>query len=303
MPARIALDVPRDFEYRNQDCDFDMTGERHGVKYGIVNCIAINADLMFVHRKLADGDLYFVDNRSDRAENLDATFRVDGKAPELWDAATGKTQPASYSIANGRTTVPLRLEPWGTTFVVFREPAKTPSRTLPEPKETVIAEADNALNSNWTVTFQPNRGAPSNANFDRLTSWSDSSDYGIKYFSGSASYAKTIDLPASVFVPGMHLWLDLGDVQNIAEVTINGKPQGIAWKTPFRIDITNALVPGTNQIAIKVTNLWVNRLIGDQQTWSLKKYAFSDFTPYKADSPLLPSGLLGPVHLLSVSAP
>ena len=157
---------------------------------------------MFVHRKLGDGDIYFVDNRNDRAENVDATFRVDGKAPELWDAASGEAQPASYSIANGRTTVPLHLEPYGTTFVVFREPAKSASRTLPEPKETVVAGVDDALNKDWTVNFEPNRGAPETAQFDRLISWSESPDQGVKYFSGSATYSKTIEIPASAFTPG-----------------------------------------------------------------------------------------------------
>ena len=102
-------------------------------------------------------------------------------------------------------------------------------------------------------------------------------------------------------MPGAHLWLDLGDVEDIADVGINGKDLGIVWKTPFKIDVTGALVPGENQIELRVTNLWVNRMIGDQQPWSLKKYAFADFTPYKADSPLLPSGLLGPVRLISVA--
>jgi hypothetical protein len=277
-----ALGVARDFEYTRPEPD---------------------ANLMFVHRKLTDGDLYFVDNRSDRAENVNATFRVEGKAPELWDAASGETQPASYSIASGRTTVPLHLEPYGTTFVVFREPAKTASRTLPEEKETVIAGGDDSLNKDWFVGFAPNRGAPRTAPFDRLISWSESLDLGVRYFSGSATYTKAIVVPASAFSQGAHIWLDLGDVENIAEVFINGKYEGIVWKTPFRIDVTQALLPGSNQIVVKVTNLWVNRMIGDQQPWALRKYAFADFTPYKADSPLLPSGLLGPVRLLSVSAP
>jgi hypothetical protein len=280
--ALAALGVPRDFDYIKPEPD---------------------ANLMFVHRQLGDGDLYFVDNRSDRAEDVNAIFRVNGKAPELWDAASGETQAASYSIAKGRTTVPLHLDPCGTTFVVFRELAKAASRTLAEPKETIVSEVDEALNQNWTVSFQPNRGAPQTAKFDRLISWSESPDSGIKYFSGSATYAKTIEIPASAFTPGAHLWLDLGDVENIAQVTVNGKDQGIVWKTPFRIDVTSALVPGTNQIAVRLTNLWVNRMIGDQQPWALKKYTFSAFTPYKADSPLVLSGLLGPVRLWSVAAP
>ena len=280
--ALTSLSIPRDFEYTRPEPD---------------------SNLMFVHRKLADGEVYFVDNRSDRAENLDATFRVEGKAPELWDAASGETQLASYSIASGRTTVPLHFEPYGTTFVVFREPAKTASRTLPEEKETVVAGADDSLNRGWSVSFEPNRGAPETAQFDRLISWSESADAGVKYFSGSATYTKTIEVPASALSSGTHLWLDLGDVENIADVAVNGKYQGIVWKAPFRIEVTQALVPGSNQIVVQVTNLWVNRMIGDQQPWALKKYAFADFTPYKADSPLLPSGLLGPVRLVSVSAP
>jgi hypothetical protein len=280
--ALAALGLPHDFDYTKPEPD---------------------ANMMFVHRKLGDGDLYFVDNRSGRAEDVNAIFRVDGKVPELWDAASGETHAASYSIANGRTTVPLHLEPYGTTFVVFRELAKAASRTLAEPKETIVSEVDEPLNQNWTVSFQPNRGAPLTAEFDRLISWSESTDSGIRYFSGSATYTKTIEIPASAFTPGAHLWLDLGDVESIADVSVNGKDQGIVWKNPFRIDVTQALVPGSNQIEVRVANLWVNRMIGDQQPWALKKYTFSAFTLYKADSPLLPSGLLGPVRLWSVAAP
>ena len=280
--ALAALGVARDFEYTKPEPD---------------------ANLMFLHRNLADGDVYFVDNHNDRAEDVNAIFRVDGKAPELWDAASGEAQPAAYSIADGRTTVPLHLEPYGTTFVVFREPAKTAVRTLPEESETVVVGGDDSLNKDWAVSFEPNRGAPETARFDRLTSWSESANLGVKYFSGSATYTKTIVVPASAFSSGTHLWLDLGDVENIAEVAVNGKYQGIAWKAPFRVDVTQALVPGNNQIVVQVTNLWVNRMIGDQQPWALKKYSFADFTPYKADSSLLPSGLIGPVRLLSMSAP
>jgi hypothetical protein len=233
---------------------------------------------------------------------VDATFRVEGKTPELWDPATGKTQPASYRIADGRTTVSLDLDPYGTTFVVFRTPAEAATRQLTEPAETAVAGLDDALNQNWHVSFQAGRGAPESAEFDRLTSWSESADAGIKYFSGTATYSKTIDLPASALAPGAHVGLDLGDVRDLAEVAVNGKYLGILWKRPFRIDLTGVLLPGSNQLVIQVTNLWVNRMIGDQQPWAVKKYTFTDFAPYKADSPLLPSGLLGPVRLVSAGA-
>jgi alpha-L-rhamnosidase len=282
-----ALNLPRDFEYNKPEPD---------------------ADLMFLHRKLADGDFYFVDNRMDRAENVDATFRVDGKAPELWDPATGMRQPASYRIADGRTTVPVHFDPYGTTFVVFRNsvPAANSALMLPTPHEVPLESLDHALNFDWHVTFEPNRGAPDHGvGFHRLVSWSSFPEGfadDLRYFSGTATYSKTVDVPTDDFAPGASLWLELGDVENLAEVIVNGKDLGILWKTPFKVDVTGALRPGSNEIRIKVTNLWVNRMIGDQQPWSLKKYAFADFTPYKADSPLLPSGLLGPVHLVSVSA-
>ncbi len=275
------LGVARDFEYTKPESD---------------------TSLMFLHRKLSDGDLYFVDNRADRTVDVDATFRVDGKAPELWDAASGEIEPVSYRIADGRTTVPLHLDPWGTTFVVFRKPVTSPSMDLPKPQERALSGAlDEALNHDWSVHFETGRGAPEAVDFGRLQSWSENANAGVKYFSGTATYSKTMDVPESALAAGAHLWLDLGDVEDLAEVIVNGKDLGILWKTPYKIDVTGALKTGSNQIEIKVTNLWVNRMIGDQQPWALKKYAFAGFMPYKADSPLLPSGLLGPVRLVETA--
>ena len=250
--------------------------------------------LLFVHRKLADGDVYFVENRSDSGQKVDATFRVSGKAPALWYAESGETEPASYTIADGRTTVPLQLEPWGTVFVVFRQPTSSTSRTVPSPVRTELA----TVHGPWAISFPPDWGAPPSITLNALTSWSDSQDDGVKYFSGIGTYAKTIDAPKSWFKRGAHVWIDLGDVKNLAEVTVNGKALGIVWHAPYRVDATSALKPGANQLSIKVTNAWVNRLIGDQQPGA-KKYTFTTVKPYRADSPLQPSGLLGPVTVYS----
>ncbi|HEV2487933.1 MAG TPA: glycosyl hydrolase [Terracidiphilus sp.] len=255
--------------------------------------------LMFLHRKLDDGDIYFVDNRNERSESVDATFRVEGKTPELWDAATGESKPVSYRISDGRTTIPLHLDPFGTAFVVFSTTATATSLQLPATAETQVPGLEDKLNQDWSVSFQLGRGAPEKVTFDRLTSWSDNSIEGVKYFSGTATYSKTVEIPESALAPGAHFWLDLGDVKDVAEVAVNGKYLGILWKTPFKVDLTGVLKPGSNQIVIQVTNLWVNRLIGDQQPYAVKKYTFTDFAPYKADSPLLPSGLLGPVRIIS----
>ena len=120
----------------------------------------------------------------------------------------------------------------------------------------------------------------------------------MKYFSGTGTYTKTIQAPAGWFKSGAQLWLDLGDVKNLAEVSVNGKPLGILWKTPFRVDVTGALKPGANAVEIQVTNLWVNRLIGDQQPGVQKKYTYTTQQFYRESSPLLPSGLLGPVRVV-----
>ena len=250
--------------------------------------------LDFVHRRLADGDIYWISNTNNRPEIVDAIFRVQGKAPEIWHAATGAVEPASYSIAGGRTTVPLRLEPWDAVFVVFRNATTATARTLPVPAETVLASVTGA----WDIAFQAGRGAPAAIKVDALGSWSNSADPGVKYFAGTATYTKTIQAPAEWFKSGARLWLDLGDVKNLAEVSVNGRALGVFWKTPFRVDVTSALKPGANALEIKVTNLWVNRLIGDKQPGATKKYTYTAVEFYGADSPLLPSGLIGPVRVV-----
>jgi len=255
-----------------------------------------NAELLYVHRKLADGDLYWVNNRSDRSENVEAVFRVSGKVPEIWHPETGKSEPASYAIANGRTRVSLKLTPNDAVFVVFQSSATQTTVSLPAPVEKAVMTVDGP----WNVAFEPNRGAGSSASFNQLTSWTQNSDAGIKYFSGTATYTKTINAPANGFSSGSQMWIDLGDVQNMAEVRVNGKSVGTVWKKPFRVDVTNALKAGDNQLEVKVTNLWVNRLIGDQQPGATNKVTYTTMPFYKADSPLLPSGLMGPVAIVSV---
>ena len=257
-----------------------------------------DTNLIFVHRKLADGDLYYVDNRNNRDEQVDATFRVSGKAAELWHAETGSTEPASYTISGGRTTVPLHLGPWGTVFVVFRKPAASDSVVLPKRIETRLV----TLGGPWQINFQPDRGAPPSITVDKLTSWSESTDEGVRYFSGIGTYTKTFDAPQSWFREGARLWIDLGDVKNLAVVSLNGKPLGTVWHAPYRVDLTDALKPGNNELSIQVINAWVNRLIGDMQPGVKTKYTFTTYHPYKATSRLLDSGLLGPVEISSVAS-
>ena len=143
-----------------------------------------DAQLLFVHRRLPRGDIYWVNNRNSRAENVDATFRVQGMAAELWHPDTGKIEPASYRIEGGRTTVTLPLDPIDAVFVVFRKPAVEKSFTKSKKIETLLATLDGA----WDVSFQPDRGAPAKITLDNLSSWSDNTDTGVKYFSGTGTF-------------------------------------------------------------------------------------------------------------------
>jgi hypothetical protein len=256
-----------------------------------------NTELLFVHRRLKNADIYWVNNRNDRIENVTATFRLEGKIPEIWHPETGKIDQISYKIEDGQTKIPLNLEPGDAIFVVFRKKASKVSFEIPLPAEALLAEIEGP----WTVSFQADRGAPAEATFEELTPWNENYDPGVKYFSGTGTYSNTLEAPSGWFQNGTRLYLDLGDVKNLAEVIVNGKSLGIIWKKPFRVDVTGSLKEGNNILEVKVTNLWVNRLIGDQQPDVNIKYTYTTQAFYNADSPLLPSGLLGPVKIISLS--
>ena len=137
-----------------------------------------DAELMFVHRKLAGGDIYFVNNRKPYAEHVNAFFRVAGRTPELWDASSGETRSVSYKTEGKRTVVPLDLDPDGTLFVVFRKPAEALKATIVEPHPKPLPAMHNALNSGWTVDFEPGRGAPERIQLEHLASWSEDARAG-----------------------------------------------------------------------------------------------------------------------------
>jgi hypothetical protein len=256
--------------------------------------LASDAEVLTLHRRTAEADIYFISNQRDRAETLEATFRVAGKAPELWRAEDGLAEPLSYRMTASGVNVPLKLDPNGAVFVVFRRKAAAPAWTAPQVSATSLTTLDGP----WNVTFEPGRGAPAFTTFDTLISWPQSADPGVKYFSGAATYSKTLQAPDSWFAAGRRVVLDLGDVRELAVVSVDGKPVATAWRAPYRVDLTGKLHPGANRLEIKVVNLWVNRLVGDKQPGAAAR-AFAPQSPYKADSPLRPSGLLGPVRVVA----
>ncbi len=254
------------------------------------------ASLSFVHRALPDGDLYFVANLGDADVTTTASFRVNGKAPEIWRADDASISRASYEILDGRTNVPLTLAAHDAVFVMFRMPAPALSYHAPADTITLLQ----SVSGPWQIRFPPDHGAPREATFASLRSWTESDVPGIRYFSGTARYSKSISL-TSVPQRG-RLILDLGRVANVAEVTVNGRSAGFVWKSPYRVDITDYAHKGVNHVEIAVANLWPNRLIGDKQPGVARPIAQAVYSPFNEDSPLLPSGLLGPVRLL-VAAP
>lgn len=253
--------------------------------------------VLFVHRKAGNTEIYWLNNRNDKNDDIVASFRVEGREPEIWDPVSGEISKTSYKMTGARTDVNINLKPSDALFVIFRERTTVRSYTLPEMQEKQIAD----LSGPWDVRFLEGRGAPATARFDKLSDWKDNADQGIKYFSGTASYTRAIDVPDAWMNGNEELVLDLGEVKNLATVVINGKDAGILWKKPFRMNIKTFLHAGSNNIEVKVTNLWVNRLIGDQQPGIKEKYTYTTMQFYKAESPLLSSGLLGPVKLTGLS--
>jgi len=254
------------------------------------------ADLLTLHRRTAEAEIYFVSNQSAERRTLDATFRVEGRAPELWRAETGQGEALSYARADGGMRTRLDLAGHEAAFVVFRKPTALEAWTAPTRAPRTLATLDGP----WRVNFEAKRGAPESATFDTLISWPESTDAGIRYFSGAATYHRTVQIDRAWLKSGRRIELDLGDVKELATVSVNGKPVATAWRAPYRVDITDALKSGKNALAIEVVNLWPNRLIGDKQPGA-KPVAFAPASPYTAKSPLLASGLLGPVRLIGVN--
>ena len=248
--------------------------------------------VLFLHRRLVNGDTYFLTNRQDRSESFEARFRVSGLIPEIWRAETGRSEAVSYRIEGDQTVIPLEMLPHDAFFVVFRKPAVSPSQDIIAPRWTSAA----TLSGPWHLEFQPGRGAPANTQAKALKSLTDFEDPAIRYFSGVTTYHTEFQTPRG-YKPGTPLGLDLGNVGDVAEVFVNGLPAGIAWKAPNRLEIGSVVRRGKNSLKVRVANLWVNRLIGDAQPGAAK-VAFTTIETYLPDAPLRPSGLLGPVELL-----
>ena len=246
------------------------------------------ADIRFVHRHTDDAEIYWINKPSDDDRRVELSFRVKGLKPRVWHPETGLCEEVSYRQKGGRTLVTLNLVPNDAVFVVFSGKGSR-RQVLYDRAETVVKQLDGP----WSVSFQAGRGAPDTTVFDTLASWTTAQDFSIRHFSGTATYSQTFTAQS-----GVKTILDLGEVKNLAHIYLNGHDLGTRWKEPWTVDVTEALKDGENELVIEVTNLWPNRIIGDLQSDCPAQITYTHMQFFRPDSPLLPSGLFGPVKLI-----
>ncbi|MCX6894407.1 MAG: glycosyl hydrolase, partial [Verrucomicrobia bacterium] len=253
--------------------------------------------IRYTHRTTGDTEIYFVANRAEQPVDARCVFRVAGRQPEMWHPVTGERRALpAFAVQDGRTTLVLRFEPLESYFIVFRKRATAPEKSSPN---FDVVQSVQEIAGPWQVTFDSKWSAPEQATFATLEDWTKRPEEGIKFFSGMATYRQTFAAPDSKLkTPNSKLFLDLGMVKNMARVRLNGHDLGVVWCAPWRVAIpTDVLRNRDNQIEITVANLWINRLIGDAALPPEKRRTWTSKNPYKPDSALLESGLLGPVTL------
>jgi hypothetical protein len=285
-------------------------------------------DLRSIHRVHGKEHIYFIANIAAEDGKVQCRFPVSGLQPEIWDPVWGTMgDAAGAEIVDGHTNFELEMAASQSFFVIFRRPWKESMAEVVKSTTVPVSE----ISGSWQVRFEPARGGPGNVEFASLDDWITRPEEGIRFYSGTAMYNKSFVLPK---VLHEKLLLDLGVVKHIATVTVNGKALGVVWTSPWRIDITSAIQPGMNHIEVAVTNVWANRLIGDEEQpadviwekgdpildggyflkefpdWFLRKekrpsvgrYAFTTWNYFHDKNlTLSSSGLLGPVRVLALT--
>ncbi len=287
--------------------------------------------LDYIHYGKGDLDFYLVQNTGSAWVSRNLGFRQQGKNPEIWDPVTGRIIPAPvYGQEGNHVRMPITLAPYGSALVVFRtgpENAHFTSVSLQGQNPPLMAYTEEGIffleegtfelkgsgksetvenkipvqniAGEWNVTFPEGWGAPPSEKFPALISWTRSQDPGIRYFSGTATYTKTFALGGPQPPTGKRLYLDLGDLQKVGDVWLNGKHLGIAWAKPYEFDITDVVRSGQNDLKVEISNTWSNRLTGDAITG--EKFTKTNITRQEtlrwSEVPLLESGLLGPVTI------
>lgn len=294
-------------KYRNHGKGMILSGmnmeEALSIIESIEDCKLPNDNsIHYGHRTIKDGmDIYFISNQTNQQQIFTPEFRVKNMQPELWNPITGQTRILpGYELSNNSIAVPLKLEPYESTFVVFKDKVKanpiSNSIVINYPEPQIITE----LNTDWTVTFDAEFGGPdSSVLFESLIDWTESSDDRIRYYSGTASYQKKFNVePIS---NNEDITIDLGSLTSMAKVYINGQYAGGAWTYPYQVNITPFIKEGENTLEVKVVNNWMNRIIGDMNLPESDRTTWCFVNPYNKNSILQPSGLFGPVRVKRIN--
>lgn len=290
-------------------------------KMGVEKDFESSGSIRYTHRNTNERDIYFISNRSNFPVEDTCTFRDGTGIPELWDPVTGEIRfLPDFKRQNGLISVPIKLDKAQSFFIVFANDKESEdvrfSRNINFPATNTVEP----ITGSWSVSFDPEWGGPENVTFKDLEDWTKRPEVGIKYYSGIAVYRKTFDVPEHMLTDNKSgIYIDLGEVKNMARVKLNGMDLGVIWTSPWHVEITDFVKIKGNILEIEVANLWGNRLIGDDNLtydgvkdgkwpeWLLKgeqrtsgRYTFTTNRYYKKDMPLQPSGLLGPVTLRSI---
>ena len=283
-----------------------------------IECSDRNAHINYIHRVTNKEHIYFIaspfaysdhlnteyqyrTDRPDYYQDLEISFRVSGLYPQIWDPLTGTRYKLTDHIEkDGRTKISVLLEPEGSLFVIFK---RSIDNSLPDYHEAIYMNIKNEIDisAGWNLFFRDGYDTPGRLSIDDLKALTEFDNENIKYYSGHTIYTKTVELSKDELEGISKLELDLGQLFELAQVTVNGKNAGIVWKYPFRLDISSLLEPGSNDIEINVVNLWCNRLILDgkfQEKDRLTHTNVIKFIGPDAEKYLRTSGLVGPVKLL-----
>lgn len=295
--SRLSPHVEKRIEYF-KSCGVKVCGYESGEITSALASAGMTPDWMyvgtdslnFVHRRLSDAEIYWISSPVSEYRTCQVSLRTSGLKPHLWHPVTGSMTEISYEVIDGRTVMNLQFEPDDAYFIVFRGETDDSSFTVPEVALSELKE----ISGCWEVEFTSPFDESKILEIDQLFSWHKSDDRWIRYFSGTASYRRQVSVPEH----GGRLLLDLGNVRNIAQVYVNGTEVATLWRTPFRTDITDYVDSDVFELEVRVTNLWVNRLVGDSflDADARKTYVSAPF--YCPSDEPLPSGMTGPVRLM-----
>ncbi len=250
------------------------------------------------HRDLGEIQIYFLSNQTDSMRVINPAFRITGMQPELWEATTGYSRALpAFKMNDKITSVPLRLAPNESVFIVFRKEAKKTEtkgldKNYPNPRGIID------LKGPWQVSFEDAIQGEKTVKFDQLIDWTLSKDDLIRYYSGTADYQTTFSLGKG---SNEKVMLDLGNLTSMAKVYLNETYVGGVWTAPYTLDISGSVKEGENVLRVEVVNNWMNRLIGDQHLPESERTTWSPVNPYKANSKLQRSGLFGPVSVYKLN--